>query len=211
MTVALLTLLVACEGEPAPQHIEVVRGDTLSKLASARGCTVDQLRAWNGIEGDLIEVGQRLAWFPEQCTGAAAAAPASRPRKPKPKPQPARGGFELPPEKPCLAGPDPDGVGDEGIAASEGLTQAQASRALSEFVHHVLPCIGDASPTDALELELVVACTGRVSSVRVAARHDWPADVAACVTETLRFAPFPAHGLPDGDVVRYPLRYTPAE
>lgn len=210
MWLLLVQLLPGCEVDdtPDPEVHVVVRGDTLSKIARARGCTVDQLRGWNGIEGDLIDVGQQLAWFPDRCTGAAA--PAPRERAPA-RPAPSAAGLTMPPEKPCLEGPDPDGVGEHGMAASEGLSQAQASKALGGFVHHVLPCIDGASPTTALDLELVVACTGRVAEVRVDSRGDWPAGVADCVADTLRYTPFPAHGLPDGDLVRYPLRYTPPE
>ena len=37
-----------------------MRGDTLFLIAKAHEVTVDELREWNGIEGDLIEVGQVL-------------------------------------------------------------------------------------------------------------------------------------------------------
>ncbi len=39
---------------------EVVRGDSLSKIAQRYGATVSQLREWNGISGSTITVGQRL-------------------------------------------------------------------------------------------------------------------------------------------------------
>jgi LysM repeat protein len=38
----------------------VRRGDTLSSIASATGSTVPQLRATNGLRGDLINIGQKL-------------------------------------------------------------------------------------------------------------------------------------------------------
>ncbi|HET8555636.1 MAG TPA: substrate-binding domain-containing protein [Rhodanobacteraceae bacterium] len=39
----------------------VVSGDTLSKIAQKQSVSVEQLRAWNHIKGNLIQVGQKLA------------------------------------------------------------------------------------------------------------------------------------------------------
>ncbi len=52
-------MLVPLGGAP-PSTYTVVRGDTLGKIAQREGVSVDELRAWNGIAGDLIEVDQRL-------------------------------------------------------------------------------------------------------------------------------------------------------
>ena len=64
---------------------------------------------------------------------------------------------------------------------------------------------------ETLMLEVSVGCNGVVSRVTAASTGDWNADLVACVEEQLAFAPFPAHALPDGDVFRFPLRYTPPE
>jgi len=212
MRLCVLALLCASCGwlEPAPDRpsetLVVARGDTLSKLARAHGYTVLQLRAWNGIEGDLIEVGQQLTVYPGSRSDNPAFAGRPAPAKPA-----APRGLEMPRARPCLAGPDSDGLGEAGMAASTGLTQAQAADALRAFVHHTLPCIepDDEIPTAALVLELTVGCDGRVEAVEAPDRAGWPADTAACIAGTLRYTPFPAHGLPDGDLVLYPLRYTP--
>jgi LysM repeat protein len=42
------------------QEYVVRRGDTLSKIASRTGTSVAQLRAANGLRGDLIQIGQKL-------------------------------------------------------------------------------------------------------------------------------------------------------
>ena len=55
----LFSIFLACTSSEAPTHT-VVRGDTLSKLAQSYNCSVSDLRTWNNIEGDLIEVGQIL-------------------------------------------------------------------------------------------------------------------------------------------------------
>ena len=42
------------------QTYTVVSGDTLSKIAQAHSVTVDELRTWNGLHGNLLKVGQVL-------------------------------------------------------------------------------------------------------------------------------------------------------
>ena len=44
----------------APKTYTVVSGDSLSKIAKAKGTTVTALKALNGLSGDLILVGQVL-------------------------------------------------------------------------------------------------------------------------------------------------------
>lgn len=195
-----------------PVSYVVVRGDTLFLIGRAHGVTVDQLREWNGIEGDRIEVGQVLRIWP----GEEALAAPTRSTRPKraggaeptsgtaDRPQ-----LELPPEQPCLAGPALAGSADEEMAASAGLSQEQIAGAMRGFVHHTLPCLADTAPSRPLEMEITVACTGRVADVRILDAGDWDDEVARCVTETIRYAPFPAHDLPDGETFRYPLRFTP--
>ncbi len=55
-----LLLIPLPTGAPATPVYEVVRGDTLSTIARRFGTTPQQLRDWNGLEGDLIVPGQRL-------------------------------------------------------------------------------------------------------------------------------------------------------
>jgi LysM repeat protein len=213
--VIALLLLLACgtgdSDEALPLQYRVVRGDTLFLIARAHDVTVDQLREWNGLSGDLIEVDQVLAIYTDAVMPPAAVVTPRR-RSKKPAPQPVEGGrsdLVMPLEQACLAGPH-DVQGEQEMAASEGLSSASARMAIGGFVHQTLRCMPDAfAPTAPLTLELNVACTGRVSAVTVADGGDWPGDVVVCVREVLGFTPFPAHGLPDGEVVRYPLRYTP--
>ena len=114
--------------------------------------------------------------------------------------------MALPPERPCLAGPS-DVAEEEGMAASEGLDPVEASRAVRSFAPRLLPCFRGA-PTVTLDLEITVACSGRVSKVDVADDGGAGPAVAKCVGDTLRYAPFPQHALPDGDTFQYPLTYT---
>jgi len=44
----------------APITVVVQQGETLSIIAEREGCSVDELKHWNQVDGDLIEVGQAL-------------------------------------------------------------------------------------------------------------------------------------------------------
>ena len=59
-----VTLMMSCSDLFTESSIEytVKRGDTLSRIAKTHGVTVEELRMWNGISGDLIEVGQQIEW-----------------------------------------------------------------------------------------------------------------------------------------------------
>jgi hypothetical protein len=43
-----------------PRRVEVVDGDTLEAIATREAVTVDEIRGWNGLEGDALEPGQVL-------------------------------------------------------------------------------------------------------------------------------------------------------
>ena len=43
----------------------VQTGETLSTIAGKIGVSIDSLRAWNGLEGDYLKIGQKL-WFKEE-------------------------------------------------------------------------------------------------------------------------------------------------
>lgn len=133
------------------------------------------------------------------------AAPPSPPPKSAPKPK----GRRKPKSKPCLGTGDVQG--EAGIVASEGLGAEQVSAAMKPAFPMVAQCAADggASPSEALEVEVVVACGGVVSGVEVVSRGDWPAPVVDCVVTGLGFLEFPAHGLPDGDRFTMPFRWSP--
>lgn len=207
---------------PPPTHT-VVRGDTLSRIARDQGCTVDELRAWNGISGDRIEVGQVLV---VGAAGAGAAPPpvaaparkrrqGTRPQSTlSPGPEPASGAapLVLPREQPCLAGPsaaDEEGM-EAGFAASAGLEPAAVQAALRSFEPNLLRCLTPGEPAaGTLELELTVGCGGRVSRVAKIDDGGLPPALVACVQETLRYVSFPPHDMPDGFTFGYPLTVGP--
>ena len=194
-------------------EVVVKKGDTLSAIARAQGVTVAQLREWNGIEGDLIEPGQRLRIL----AGAPAAAAPDRPRRltrstkggrvqPEAAPE---GELRLPAEEPCLAGPEeaPEAGLEAGYSASRGLDVGTVAKVMSDFVPEVGRCVKGDWPSGTITFDLTVACTGRVSRVEVVDMGGMDPALIACVAKTLRHADFPAHDLPDGDSFRYPLRF----
>lgn len=227
----MLWMFAACTllstGAPEPEIVVVVRGDTLGKLAKTHHVTVADLKRWNGLDSDLIEVGQELKLFREgeETPVAAGPKPASsgkRRRRSTPgaadedpladegeeSEGPQVPNLPLPRAKACLAGPNGAGLGDEGAVASEGLSYDQAQRAMSSFLPKVGTCLVDLDPRpdQALDLAIHVGCDGRVKSVGIRNRGDWPQAHADCLVRAIERAPFPAHALPDGDTFHYPLR-----
>lgn len=196
-----------------PVRYAVVKGDTLFVIAKAHGVTVDQLRDWNAVEGDLIEVGQVLLIWPPEADVPVAGAPGEK--KPRRRAAVAASGaidgeapLVLPPERPCLAGPtEADLAGDQAIAVSRGLDYEQVRSAMGGFVHHTLRCFPPESPSGVVRLGVTIACSGRVAGVEVEDDGGMPEEAIACVRDTLRYAPFPAHDMPDGYRFDYPLRF----
>jgi LysM repeat protein len=193
---------------PAPAlQYTVVRGDTLGEIATAHGVTVDDLRRWNAIEGDLIEVGDVLLILAESPSSlpVPAAAPV-RPRRAS-LPTPKATGLTRPRPKDCLDGPSGDGLGDVGAVASEGLSYTQIKRSMDAIAPHTLSCVPEGT-TGRLETRIVVGCDGLVRSVETGATGGLPPDVVACVVDKLGYAEFPAHALPNGEIFDYPLTYS---
>jgi hypothetical protein len=212
---ALAALAVGVLWSPGPQPTPytVVRGDTLFLIAKAHGVSVGELRAWNGITGDLIEVDQVLLIYP---AGGEAAAEAPVRRAPRPKGRPVAvdaapglaDDLAMPAEQPCLEGPSLDGTGDgPEMAASEGLTAAAVDAAMDGFVAKTTRCVTGEVPRGSLVVSMTVACSGRVAGVGVASDPGWDPAVVDCVREVLGYVPFPPHDLPDGEQFDYPLRF----
>ena len=209
MTLLLLLMLLGCPTpQPEPVVYTVARGDTLFVIAREHNVTVAQLQAWNHLEGDLIEVGQALEIRPWEATTAPPVATTQRSKRASTptRPAPSTPGLSMPAPEPCRAGPSLDALGDEGTMASTGVSKAEAKAAVSPLLPLTLGCVPGTSGE--LVVDLHIACSGVVSRVDVVQRGPWEGTVHDCITDVLRHADFPAHALPDGDVVRWPLTYT---
>jgi len=201
--------------EPAPPATTytVVAGDTLFEIAASQGVTLQALNDANGLTTDVIEIGQVLVIPP--LTQPKRTSPRRRAR-PSPHPTstgPESWGLKPPPSKPCLAAPTGGTANESDLAfsTSAGLNVGDANMALRDFAPHTLKCMPmDASfaPQSPLQLDLHVGCDGRVISVSSPPNEDWPEETSRCVSDVLGYVPFPAHALPDGDWIRYPLTFT---
>lgn len=195
----LLLLLLACASEPEPLRYTVVRGDTLSIIAKRYGVTVEQLRAWNGIAGDRIEVGQVLVLESVGAVAPAKEAPKRAKGAGKTVAAPARA---RPQPEPCVPF-DPE-LGEEGMAAPEGLDRATVKRGLDAVLPLAQGCPFPGGRTR-IVFELVIGCDGLVRSVEVSDPDGASKEAIDCAKDALRLADFPAHDMADGMPVTYPL------
>lgn len=89
---------------------------------------------------------------------------------------------------------------------SEGLSYEQVVPVLERTVQAALHC---ARPEgrDALHLtfQLTVGCDGIVSEIEATDDDDAPEPYLTCVMDVLRKADFPAHDMPDGMPITYPV------
>lgn len=114
--------------------------------------------------------------------------------------------LSMPAAKKCLAGPSDvaEGNGGMSVASNVGLSEPAIRSAMSRFVPKALSCVSGASRFDGtVETEITVGCDGRVTSVSIEHNDGVPQAVAACLRDTLRYAPFPAHDMPDGYTFGY--------
>lgn len=110
----------------------------------------------------------------------------------------------LPTEHKCLA--PPDDAGDEGMVASAGLDAEVVRSVMRGAVQSTLSCFRGA-PSITMMLEINVACTGRVARVNIEEDGGASSQIQSCVQDSLRYAAFPAHALPEGDTFEYPIAY----
>ena len=131
---------------------------------------------------------------------ATAGAPADR----LPTPRPER----------CLGGPaeltaDAEADADEpSFGGSSGLDYDQVVPVLQQTIQTALYC-GQPEGFSELHLtfELTVGCDGLVSKVEATDEDGAPDAYLACVMDVLRKADFPAHDMPDGMPVTYPVSF----
>jgi phosphate transport system substrate-binding protein len=62
----------ATDAPPASSTYEVVSGDTLSRIAHAHSVSVEDLRKWNDLHGDILKVGQELKLAPSHASAETA-------------------------------------------------------------------------------------------------------------------------------------------
>lgn len=200
---------------PEPTRYVVVKGDTLWHIARFHGVRVDQILEWNAMEDDGIEVGQVLIIHQPE-TGAEVEVQAKGGRKGKvkggtmkgnPVGLPTEGALSLPPLLTCLDGPSLDDEDGVGMAASQGLSHLQVTKAMNQFLPKLERCVPAEGGTGTVTFEITVGCTGRVAEARTVGNSGLPSELVSCVQQTLRYAAFPAHDMPDGFTFSYPMSF----
>ena len=118
-------------------------------------------------------------------------------------------GLKMPASKACLAAPTMDGSSDvPEYAASAGLSYTQTKQAMNSFLPNIQRCIQGEWPEGKVELSITVGCNGRVDSVAVGQTDGLTDELTSCIADTLSYAPFPAHDLPDGETFTYPMTFS---
>ena len=200
----LLLCTTACdrfETDP-PRQYTVVAGDTLTIIAKRQQVSVAELVAWNGLDGDRIDVGQVLRVGSHGETAQAVPKARSRKRKiAKPKAR------TMPKSKPCLAGPSLDELDDDAhdVQASMGLSMAQIRAPMRAALSEVGDCFAQGWPEAVVDLEITVGCNGRVKQISVVDGGGLEQAVLGCMIDKLGYVGFSAHDMPDGMTFRYPI------
>lgn len=92
------------------------------------------------------------------------------------------------------------------MISAEGLGYEQVVPALSKVLPTALHC---GRPTGRAEVsltfELVVGCDGLIRSIEATDPDDVPPEWLDCVSSVISKADFPAHDMPDGMPVTYPV------
>lgn len=204
-------ILAGCfTGPPPLKEYTVKQGDTLFLIGKAHGVSVDELKYWNDLNSDLIEVGQVLVVG--HSLPVAPPMPASHNKtsaKSKGQKPSATSSLRMPPPKPCLAGPTADELNvEDGYSGSKGLEATDIKASLVRYLPNINSCLSSANslPSTELVLDFNVGCNGQVTAIQVSSAGDWDPNLTECVTGTLRYTPFPAHALPDGERFSYPIR-----
>lgn len=128
--------------------------------------------------------------------------------------EPATVGLSLPPAQACLPPPDLEQVfaaqtpfDDTGMIEPGAPSADELSQAMDDFNRLLLRCVPDGQRVVAdLDLEITVACTGRVSEASITNRQALKPTLAACVQELLPYIAFAPHAVPDGYEFAYHMQ-----
>ena len=185
----------------------VKRGDTLSRIAETHGVTVAELRTWNGISGDLIEVGQRIQIRTQASDRVESPQKISKRIRRTTEPSKKAKGLTLPAKKTCLAGPSLDDLSNDepDIQSSIGLSHSDIQQPMARFLPILSRCFEGPWPEGRVLFELTAGCNGRVKDVSVLDSGGLASQSVECMRTTLFYVPFPAHDMPDGMTFQYPV------
>lgn len=180
----------------------VVRGDTLTKIARKHGVSVDDLREWNALKGDRIDVGQVLTILEVKNDGVVSRTAHRRTQTHQKKSKATRAVGQ-----PCLQGPSLDDLDDDepDMRSSVGLSSEQIRTPMNRALPGLSHCFSAGWPSGVLDLDFTVGCNGLVEDIRVIDTGGIEASAARCVVQNLSKVAFPAHDMQDGMTFRYPI------
>jgi hypothetical protein len=115
--------------------------------------------------------------------------------------------LHLPSAKKCLPPPS-DVEGEDDMASNVGLDYDSVSSSMRSFVPNTLRCVPAGGVAGTVTMSITAGCDGRVASVAVTDPGGLDQGLVECVKDTMRFAEFPAHDLPDGYEFEYPLTFS---
>ena len=197
-----------CEYFDSEESVQytVLKGDTLTKIARKHGVSVHDLKAWNALRGDRIDVGQVLTIMGSTVHDAGAATTTNRPTNRRP-----RTVVKRPVAKPCLKGPSLEDLDEDepDIQGSVGLSRQQIRAPMNQALPGLSRCFAEGWPSGVLDLEFTVGCNGIVQTIRVIGSSGITDSAVRCMTKDLRAIGFPAHDMPDGMTFRYPITLSP--
>ena len=112
--------------------------------------------------------------------------------------------LPAPRPEPCI---ELDAEPEEGeMLSPEGLSYAEVKLALNGVIQTALYCgQPDGMSAVYLTFDLTVGCDGVVSQIETVDDGDAPAEYVQCVSDVSGKADFPAHDLPDGELITYPV------
>jgi LysM repeat protein len=211
---AFVAILVVLSTGCATKEEEVVQykvkqGDTLFLIGRSHGVSVDDLKQWNDLSSDLIEVDQPLRIYGNLVPTKPSKKTPRKNSRPKPTTGSTAQSLSMPNPKPCLAAPSlTESIEEEGYRGSSGLSSQSIKNALETFLPTINQCLEQATllPQQQLVLDFRVGCNGQVTDINVSSPGDWESAMTDCVSGILRYTPFPAHALPDGETFLYPIR-----
>lgn len=113
-----------------------------------------------------------------------------------------------PAAKRCLSGPSGE-IAEDGVVTSNGLSVAQINAGMAAISRYTPKCFPRGTEgTYTVIAEVTVGCDGRVRSVFTVGAGSVPSHVTSCIEQTLGYAGFAAHAVPDGVSFQYPMKFS---
>ncbi len=116
--------------------------------------------------------------------------------------------MSKPAAKRCLLGPSAT-MDDKGMVTNHGLDAHQINIGMGRIARYTMRCFPSGTEgTYQVNVEVKVGCNGLVDNVYTIGAGSVPGNVTQCIEQTLGYASFSAHSVPDGMSFQYPLKFS---